>query len=722
LFAFVGRLYCGHHCISGALDAIADTRALRISLKGRLERSSLKVAMCASCGQMEERPSCEAGLSHSCAYRRAGVMANRKKKSSGAAAIAAIVWSVLAAILVYFFPHIGEGLNHKFYDWKMAQAEPPEPHSKIVHVDVDDEAIKQFGLWPWDRAMSAKLVQRLTELGAKVIVFDVLYTAKGRSQEGDQEFFQTIKQSGNVVSACVMGLSANQAEKLEVDQDRTRADELYDACWIISVPQALQLLKVVSLRNSSLPLPELIKNSQALGHICATPDKDGVYRKIPLLVKLEDRYVPSLSLAAIRLFLGLPVDNITVSNKRELQIENDAQLIRIPLDSQGMMLVNWGSVWESFKSYSVTDVLSDKPDQARASRYKDKIVIVGVVATGSTDFGVTPREIHSPLSRIHSHALSTVLRGHFIRQVHAFPYFVVFGVVAAILFAFASTRIRIKWALVAAFLICGVLAGSSVLAFSTFSLDVPVSEFFFIFVPAVLASLGVRVATIELQAARTSRAVERYLSPQLLENIVNGDTELDLSTKRTELSIMFVDIKGFSTISETVAVEYINRLLNEFLDTMTQAVFEYNGTIDKFLGDGLLAFFGDPIPMENHAQAAVNAALKMQRDMARFNAPWKTAGIAELTEGIQIRIGLNSGLVIVGNIGSARRLEYTVVGSAVNVASRLQSLAPPGGIIMAARTKALLKDEIRCEGPEFVRVKGIDKDIEVYKILPEFIS
>lgn len=649
-------------------------------------------------------------------------MAHRKKKSSGAAAIAAIVWSLLAALLVYFLPHIGEGLNHKFYDWKMALAEPPEPHSKIVHVDVDDEAIKQFGLWPWDRAMSAKLVQRLTELGAKVIVFDVLYTAKGRSQEGDQAFFQAIKQSGNVVSACVMGLSANQAEKLEVDQDRTRADELYDASWIMSVPQTLHLLKVVSLRNSSLPLPEIIKDSRAIGHICATPDKDGVYRKIPLLVKLEDRYVPSLSLATIRIFLGLPVDNITVSNKGELQIENDAQLIRIPLDSQGMMLVNWGNVWESFRAYSVTDVLSDKPDPARASRYKDKIVIVGVVATGSTDFGVTPRDIRSPLSRIHSHALSTILRGNFIRQVHAFPYLVVLGVAAAILFACASTRIRIKWAILATVLICGVLVGCSVLAFTTFSLDVPVSEFLFIFVPAVLASLGVRIATIELQASRTSRAVERYLSPQLLESIVHGDTELDLSTKRTELTIMFVDIKGFSTISETVAVEYINRLLNEFLDTMTQAVFEYNGTIDKFLGDGLLAFFGDPIPMENHAQAAVNAALKMQKDMARFNAPWKTAGISELAEGIQIRIGLNSGLVIVGNVGSARRLEYTVVGSAVNVASRLQSLAPPGGIIMAARTKALLREEVRCEGPEFVRVKGIDKDIEVYKIPPEFIS
>jgi len=296
------------------------------------------------------------------------------------------------------------------------------------------------------------------------------------------------------------------------------------------------------------------------------------------------------------------------------------------------------------------------------------------------------------------------------------------GLIAAILFAVGSAKLRIKVAALLAAIVCIAVLGLAVLSFTTFFVDLPVSEFFFIFAPAALASLAVRVATIELQAARTSRAVERYLSPELLESIVNGEAELDFSTKSVELTIMFVDIKGFLTISETVAVEYINRLLNDFLDTMTQAIFEYHGTVDKFLGDGLLAFFGDPIPTENHAQAAVNAALKMQRDMVRFNDPWRASGIAELAEGIQIRIGLNTGLVVVGNVGSARRLEYTVVGSAVNVASRLQSLAPPGGIIMAARTKALLREEIKCEGPEYVRVKGIDKDIEVYKVLPQAIA
>jgi class 3 adenylate cyclase len=155
---------------------------------------------------------------------------------------------------------------------------------------------------------------------------------------------------------------------------------------------------------------------------------------------------------------------------------------------------------------------------------------------------------------------------------------------------------------------------------------------------------------------------------------------------------------------------------------MTRIVFDHHGTVDKFLGDGLLAFFGDPIPLENHAESAVRAALDMQREMTELNAQWSAAGISETKGGLLIRIGIKTGVVIVGNLGSARRVEYTVVGSTVNIASRLQSIAPPGGIILCARTRAMIRGNIDCEGPDLVRVKGIDRDIEVYRIYSEAIQ
>ena len=235
-------------------------------------------------------------------------------------------------------------------------------------------------------------------------------------------------------------------------------------------------------------------------------------------------------------------------------------------------------------------------------------------------------------------------------------------------------------------------------------------------------SLGIRGVTIEIQAARVSRAMVRYLAQEVLDRVLASGESLDISAKRAELSIVFVDIQGFSTISETVGVEYVHRFLNEFFLRMTRAIFDRHGTIDKFLGDGLLAFFGDPLPMDNHAEAAVRASLDMQREMNKLNEEWAASGISEFKDGIKIRIGINTGVVIVGDLGSGRRVEYTVVGSAVNIASRLQSHAPPGGIMLTARTRAMIRDTISCEGPDTIHVKGIDRGIEVYRIYPDAIK
>jgi class 3 adenylate cyclase len=260
----------------------------------------------------------------------------------------------------------------------------------------------------------------------------------------------------------------------------------------------------------------------------------------------------------------------------------------------------------------------------------------------------------------------------------------------------------------------------SFLAYLVWAYDIPVAEILMIFVPTLVAALVSRTVLTELQALRASRALEKYLSPELLENIVERGMAVDLSTKRRELTVLFVDIVGFSTVSENAEAEHVNLFLNDFFDRMTNAVFRHHGTIDKFLGDGLLAFFGDPVPLENHALAALRASLEMQEQMEAMNRLWASSGRGGLDQGIHIRIGANSGLVIVGNIGSSRRLEYTVLGSVVNIAGRLQSVAPPGGIIMTGTTWALARDhlDVECQGPEMIRARGIGKDIEVYTISP----
>ncbi len=656
----------------------------------------------------------------------------KRRKLSFRDLVLPFAWCVIATALLCYFPHLGDRLNFRVYDLKMRLATPPDRSPVLVHADIDDDARTKYKEWPWDRAIAGEIIGRLSQMGAKAVVFDIMYSIAGPTKDGDAKLFEAVKQAGNVVSAFTAGITSDKEARLDSEKleeiTKKRADSIYDRAWATHVPRVVDLLRINELRASYLPLDQLIENSAALGHISATADIDGIHRRVPLLIQLADRCVPSLGLAALMIYWGAKSEDVSFNGKGYLEIKRPSDTIRIPVDSQCRIPVNWGKIWdetwETIPHYSVTDVLSDEPDPSRASRYKGKIVVIGVTITGGTDVGVTPLDPQTPLSRIHSHVISTILTGNFIREIPALPYLVVLAVVAAVGFCVAAIKIRLKFGLIALAAICTASLALSYAAFALWRYEIPLAEFFFVFVPAAVGSLSTRTFSVELQASRATKALEKYLSPEFLNMIVSKGVELDLSTRRKELTILFADIEGFSTMSEAVEVEYINQILNDFFERMTRVVFQYQGTVDKFLGDGLLAFFGDPLPIENHALAAVNAALKMQKEMAEMDREWSSAGIAGLDRGLRIRIGINSGLVIVGNVGSSRRLEYTVIGSAVNIASRLQSLAPPGGVIMTGRTWAGVRNEVpfRAEGPANLRVKGINRDISVYRIQPEQIA
>ena len=561
----------------------------------------------------------------------------------------------------------------------------------------------------------------MSEIGAKVVVFDILYSSSGKSEEGDRSFFDAIEKAGNVVSATGLGISPRSSEKkLEPDADRSREEALYNRSWNVKVPRSIALFKVTNLKSSLLPLPAIIRRSKELGHIKGTADPDGVHRTLPLLVTVKDRCVPSLSLAAVMAYWDLNPVSVSVDDKGFLQINRSGRVIEVPISSEGMMRVNWGKPWERFKHYSALDVLIDTSDPSLAARYKDKIVVVGVTASGATDFGATPLAIDVPLSRVHSNAIGTILTGAFITEICFFPYIAGLGAILAMLVSLFVSRFRLAWRILIVVSISLLFASVSTASFIMWSYEIPLSGFFFIFLPGSLGAVVLRTIFAELEAARVSRALNCYLSPQIREAILKQRTEIDLSTKRKELTVVFVDIEGFSTISEGVEIEYLNQFLNEFFEMATQAVFRHGGTIDKFLGDGLMVFFGDPLPLASHALAAVSSAIEMQKGMAQLSHRWSNFGLKEFEKGINIRIGISTGIVVVGNVGTSELMEYTVLGSTVNIANRLQAKARPGGILMTSRTWALVKDQIQLPvaKQESVTLKGIHRDIDVYHLEP----
>lgn len=632
------------------------------------------------------------------------------------------LWCLVALALIYYYPEFPETLNLMIYDVKLNRVPPPAYHRSIVHLDVDDEAIMKFGPWPWDRSLSARIVDKLAEFGATVVAFDILFCSPGKSPEGNQALFKSMKKAGNVIAATGLGITYDPAEKLTVDQNSDRAEALYDKSWKLRRPGAGLLPRVARLKDSYVPLTGIIIDAQDVGHVKVSPDRDGIHRRAPLLVKFEDRYIPSLSLAILKAMWKLEPQRIGVTDAGEIVLDDSSKRPRIPLDPKGMMLVRWGDAWEGFPHYSVVDLLGDKPDSSRKSRYANKVVIVGFTATGNTDVGVTPVSVETPLSRIHSHTLNTVLNEAFIVQIPAIPWVLGGAVLLTVIFSVTAARVRWRIGALVAVLICALALAAASFCFVLQGWEVPLAEALIIFVPAAAISLIARAVSIEMKAAKAARVMERYLNPRLVTKLLEGGKELDIAAKRKELTVVVAHIEGFATVAETVDVEYVHRFMSDFLEAMTRAVFAHEGTIDKFLGGGLQAFFGEPIAVENHAESAVLAAMEMQREMIKLNQRYASSGINGFANGIEIRIGISTGPVVVGDLGSQRRVEYTVVGSTVQVAERLQAIAPAGGLIMSARTRNLLQQEVECEGPDRVRLKGFDRDIEVYRIYPDAIN
>jgi adenylate cyclase len=627
-------------------------------------------------------------------------------------------WCPVALLIIFLRPAPFEGIDHRLYDLKLsltARFGQVDPSPEIIHLDIDDRALKTFEEWPWDRKMYAKIVDRLREFGARLVVFDLVYS-RPRSAEGDTAFVRSVAKAGNTIISTAFGIreAGGNASAKRVDKKKFRA--LTEKAWKLDSPKDSRIPRARAFRDALVPLPRLTRSCRLVGHITATEDPDGVHRRTAPLIALKDRFVPSLALAALAAYWNLRPGDVKIDAGGDLEIEHGGKTLNAPLDSRGMMLVDWTWPFKKFAHYSVADLLGNEPDPDRPARYKDKIVFVGLTGSGMTDFGATPLAHDTPLSRLHSYSMDTMMNGRFIREVEPYPLVVPVAAAITVIFLLSALRMPLRMGIGIAAALGALWAAADVGVFLWGATEIGPGGPFFIFLPAAGLLLTVKTFATELEGAKASWALRRYFSADVIEEMLADPAASELPPKRKELTVVFVDIEDSTGISETAEVEYVKDFFNEFYDAMADSIFTHRGTVDKFLGDGLLAFFGDPVPLENHALSAVKAAVEMQERMSRLSVKWSESGIREFRNGLRIRIGINTGLVLVGNVGSERRMEYTVMGSAVNIAKRLEATAPSGGIRIGARTHAFVRDEVRCEGPERIKAKGISGELEVYLV------
>lgn len=633
-------------------------------------------------------------------------------------ALCGIAGPALCLILNLAAPDFVFGLEAKTVDLRTRLLGPATADPRVVIIGLDDESEQRLGKYPWPRGTHARLIRRLSGLGAASIAYDIYMPSPAADPAQDLELSAALAETGKVVFAFGPELSP---------LPQAGGTDLTPEAFVALQPFFLKLDPPPSgitppFVVKSIPVvPDLISKTAGVGQIAATKDSDLVFRRLPLVVRVRDRLLPALGLAALRPLKLYDFDKMSWSGHELFLPSRDPSRgpdLRIPLDPKTNLVLNWTGAWNedthfpTFSAHYLLDpTLPPDVEQELKKRIPGAICFIGSTNTASKDLVAQPFDRSYPGVGVHAHLAQTLLRADF--RTASGP-----GTQAALILVLAAMAIGLgfigrPWlaALAGALVFAGYPA-FSLLALSLFhsylALVLPSAAF-------LLSFGGVMTFRYsrEYREARFMREhFKNVLPPAVLQQLRENPQAINQKSERRELSILFSDIKGFTKISDQQQPEVVYAMLTEYFEVMTEIIFKHAGTIDKFMGDGILAFWGAPLPSQNHARDAVTAAVEMQAGVRSLNRQWEEQGRPT----IAIRIGVNTGYVNVGFFGSNRRREYTILGSDVNLGQRLESNCRPGHVLVSKRTAGLIKPDLptRCLGS--INLKGFAEPVEVFEI------
>jgi adenylate cyclase len=528
-------------------------------------------------------------------------------------------------VLYYMQISIPESFEARTYDLRFKVMRGPlEPDPKIAIVAIDEKSIDELGRWPWSRRRFAELVDYASEAGANSIILDVIFPEPS-SPEADREFAEALKRSGR--STLAMSF----------------------------------FFKDGAINDMLQNIPELQDAAKSVGHINILPDSDGVVRWTPLVFSYNGKLYNSLALEAVMSTLG--VDELEVDD-----YEITVGPIRIQTDISKRMQINYIGPPGTYKMFSFADVINGRVGK---EELKGKTLLVGATAVGIYDMRVTPFSSNSSGVEVNANITDNILRGNFIRKGGIEALIDLVCIVTLDIFAFLI-MMRVRTAL-AIPLIFPLIAGHTLFANYMFLKGHWISIVYPVLSIALgsLAGAYIRFFVIESKAKEIRNMFSSYVSKAVVDELVKHPERAKVGGESKVLTIMFSDVKNYTGFSETRTPREVVDILNEYLAVMTELIFKYNGTLDKYMGDGILAFWGAPIDQENHAELAVRCALEMFEKLKGLQEGWKARGMESLDCGI----GMNTGEVIVGNIGVAgKKVEYTAIGDNVNLTYRIQNL------------------------------------------------
>ena len=602
------------------------------------------------------------------------------------------------------------------YDWclktKINNA-PMELNPLILPVDLNDRAERNLDERLDSREAFADLfhIFKVAEqewIMELVVGMDFRFP-RYRDSESDKRMAENAGQMSGLVLAVVPvpdtnNFSGNQLEEGDLQILRRHL-------WHPKIKSAGNIPGAMAFLVSN---QQLMKNCVSIGHIGMESPVDGIYRKVPLFYRWEDGYIPSLPLAMAAAYYKINTNDVIIDAGRELIIPRpDGMSIKIPIDKEGKAWIPFAAKYDNRNRVpldTISDAVKDEGTMNALinSEFEyDSFILACDTTTGQKDFGITAFAPVYPLAGVHENVLNSILTGQFYKSTPGHIRFM-FLCLSFILVSFAFYRKNdIVFHLSYALALCIHIALTCLLWFNYLFVPWFAIPAFAIFC-SWLAAFTLRLLKARENRLLLTEAMTRYFPRSLAEKIL-AENKTDLVPASKEVSILFADIKGFTNWSSEKEAATVHSFLSDYLESMAGIIFECGGTVDKFLGDGILAFFGDPYEQPDHTDRCIRAAIAMQKKAGELAVKWKPLVDIDL----KIRIGINSGQVIVGNLGTKARIEYTVIGAAVNLAQRMESNAPVGGVLVAPDAKARSSGGFRFQ-PFAVQVKGYDKPIEAF--------
>jgi len=628
-------------------------------------------------------------------------------------------------------------LSAILYDYRLQLTMPRTVDERIVILDIDEKSLREEGHWPWSRDRLALLTDKLFDkYGVAVVGFDIVFAEKDESS--GLKVLQEIGQNQLRGDAQFQTVLAQIQPQLEYD--RLFAAKIRNRNVVLgyylnnqkgaSISGALPepvfpagMFKGMPIRFTAWSgyganLPELQKAATSAGHFNPLVDVDGVVRRVPMLVEYDGAYYESLSLAMVRTLFGQPellpgfVEGQTegYGGLEWLELGTAAGKLKIPVDDEVATFVPYRGGQGSFRYISAADVLHDRVGIAQL---KDKIVLVGTTALGLLDMRATPVAEVYPGVEVHANMISGILDQNLKER----PAYMVGAEVAWLLLigialSFLLPALSPAKAMLTSVLMFAATLGLSLAAwhYGNMLMLVANSLVMIVLLFALDMSYGYFVES------RTKRQITglfgQYVPSELVEEMAEHPESVSMEGKSREMTILFSDVRGFTNISEKLDPKELTLLMNEFLTPLSRVVHKYRGTIDKYMGDCIMAFWGAPLPDANHARNAILAGIEMQATLKALQPHFREHGWPE----IHVGVGINSGRVSVGNMGSEVRVAYTVMGDAVNLASRLEGITKQYGvgIVVGENTKNAVTDFVYRE-LDHVCVKGKDRPIAIYE-------